>query len=198
MKIGLMYVNKRHTKNKYFMLFIALLFLLFFVLIYFQSNSVGVFNGLKKEVNEYVDKNNMFSFKYPKGWVVTSSDFEDTREIIKHVEFSDAITNAYGFIEVWKNDDDLKEFILQGKKHAVGNLKFKYYKLYKINVNGNDGYETDSSRLGDDYKYYRCKDSFFKIGSRIYRLNFCAEDSKWNKNIESIQSYMISNFKFNK
>jgi hypothetical protein len=194
MNVGVIVLNKRKLRRK----IVGVLFVvLAFVMLLLSLNSkvdMSVFK-VNSDFLTYKDKSGMFSFEYPKGYTITKKEL-NSQDVIKHVEFQDAVSGVHGFVQVWNLKEPLKEFLEGSQKYAVGNLNFKYNKLSPIKVNGIDGYQINSSRMGNDDKYYKTKDTFFKVGNFMYRLSFSQEEDLWNNKVDKIQQYMLKNFKF--
>lgn len=187
-------INRRKIKKTIGRFLLVIILILGIVLLLNRTPYIATSLSNITNYNKYVDKDNKFSFEYPKGFTITPRNFEDNRDIVKHVDFDDVKSGLRGFVEVWNLKEPLKDFLETSRKHSVGN--YKYYDINNISINGNDGYENLYSVLGNDDKYYKAKEVFFKKDNIMYRMSFFIEEDKCNSNVKNVIDNMIKKFKF--
>lgn len=132
-----------------------------------------------------------FSFDYPSAFIVDNA-YKLGEEILYHVNFRDRSSTAYGFVQVWKMDEELEAFLKNSKE--TSNTIFKYFKSKKVNINGVDGILWDYSMQKSD-SYYKGSELFLTKDGHMYRLSYFVPESKWNRKHAKLFKRMVKSFK---
>ncbi len=131
-------------------------------------------------------------FKYPSFFNLSPKEFSGG-EILYHIDFQSKIGPSRGFIEVWNMPYSLERFLNNSK--ATSQQSYKYFSSNPENINGLPGYMWDYSVLGNNNKYYKGMEGFFKKGTRMHRLSYFVPESLWNEKERLIFRNMLQSYK---
>lgn len=136
-----------------------------------------------------------FKFSIPSSWDAWEQKFSGG-EIIYHLNYMTPNKKIHGFIQVWKMDKPLAEFLEESKKSAVGSVDFKSYSSKEIMVNRNKGFLVQYERAKDTEGYYRAYEAFLEDGKgMIYRASFFTDEKDWRKYYPLMYNRIIQSFK---
>lgn len=135
-----------------------------------------------------------FKFQLPDAWTTWNETFSGG-EILYHLNFISPDKKIHGFIQIWKLDMPLKQFIENSKKAAVGPVDFKYFKTKEIMSGRKKGYLVDYVRSNGKGEYYRSYEAFIEGGEGfIYRASFFTKENDWKQYYIIIFNRIIQSF----
>ncbi len=132
-----------------------------------------------------------FSFDYPTAFIIDNAS-KLGGEILYHVNFRDRSSTAYGFVQVWKMNAELEDFLRNSKE--TSNSIYKYFKTNKVTINEVNGIIWDYSLLKSD-TYYKGSELFLKKDDRMYRLSYFVPENKWNRKHAKLFKSMAKSFR---
>lgn len=137
MKVIIM--NKR--KLEVFITLIILMAILFGVgdIVKVHLKPVSLIQNNVKALTEYKALEGKFTYKLPSDWTTEMKSFPGN-QITYHNEFvaNDLLTS--GFVQVWREQENLKEFLDRSKEFAEKQNKIKKYKIKDIKVKDREAY----------------------------------------------------------
>lgn len=161
-----------------------------------KDNAVKTNYSFRKPVSQmfstYKSIKGKFSFSYPSIFTLSQQDFSGS-DILYHIDFHDKPQTSHGFVQVWNLPYSLKEFLDKSKAASLQN--YKYFSSNPITVNGLPGYYWSYSVLGNDGKYIKGSEVFFKKGNLMYRISYFVPESSWNKTQQNIYWNIVNSFK---
>ena len=119
-----------------------------------------------------------FSFQYPSVYELSQKYFPGS-DILYHIDFRNPSQNSHGFVQVWNLPYSLEEFLEKSKQSSL--QSFKNFDSKAIMVNNMPGYYWDYSVLGNDGKYYKSMEVFFKKDDKMYRISYFVPEANWSK-----------------
>ncbi len=136
-----------------------------------------------------------FKFSLPSTWNAWEQSFAGG-EIIYHLNFMSPNKKIHGFIQAWKLNKPLAQFLKESEKAAVGPVDFKFYNKKEIMVNRNKGFLIQYERPNDKGNLYRAYEGFLEDDKgNIYRASFYTEAKDWRKYYTIIFNRIIQSFK---
>lgn len=136
-----------------------------------------------------------FKFSLPSAWNAWEQNFSGG-EIAYHLNFMSPNKKIHGFIQVWKLDKPLAQFLEESEKAAVGNVDFKFYNKKGIIADRNKGFLIQYERPNDKGNLYRAYEGFIEDGKgNIYRASFYTEGKDWRQYYTIIFNRIIQSFK---
>lgn len=144
---------------------------------YKQNRSEASVN--KQLFKTYTAMNGAFKYELPEAWNTTEESFAGG-EIVYHMYFTSKDKKINGFVQVWKLDKPLKQFIDESKNVAVGAVDFKFFNTKEIMSDNKPGYLIEYSRPNAKGDYYRGYEAFIEgSGKTIYRVSFFVLEKEW-------------------
>lgn len=136
-----------------------------------------------------------FKFSLPSTWNAWEQSFAGG-EIIYHLNFMSPNKKIHGFIQAWKLNKPLAQFLEESEKAAVGPVDFKFYNKKEIMVNRNNGFLVQYERPNDKGNLYRAYEGFLQDDKgNIFRASFYTEAKDWRKYYTIIFNRIIQSFK---
>ena len=193
-------ILKRHYAS-----YVAAMVLLVMLMLTFYgriSDTAAVFKAnielQKMERQGYKDYevlDGSFKFSIPASWSAWEQKFMGG-EIIYDLNYITPNKKIHGFIQVWKIDKPLSQFLEEAKNAAVDSTDFKFYNLKEIMVNRNKGYLLQYERPKDTGGYYRSYEAFLEDGKgKIYRASFYTDEKDWRKYYPLMFNRIIQSFR---
>lgn len=143
----------------------------------FIQNNMGT-------LNEYKVSGYNIKYRLPSKWIVKEQKFNGS-EIIYHNDYKSEDNIIHGFVEVWKLNESLKEFLDKSKVSSETQNEILQYKITDIKVNNKDGYLI-TYKMQSGSKVYDAFEYFINNGDVFVRFSFYADDSKLNANISDV------------
>ncbi|MGH4125984.1 MAG: hypothetical protein ACREV6_24015 [Clostridium sp.] len=147
-------------------------------------------------LNDYAALNGKVNYKLPEGWTTKEKKFSGG-EIIYHNDFQSSDAIIHGFVEVWKNKQDLKTFLENSKKISQEQNVIKNYKLDSIIINGKKTYLVQYLISVTDNNWYKAYEYFIDDGSEFYRFSFFTRDVNFKEAYGAIYESILETFKIN-
>lgn len=191
-------INKRNV-----LLVAVIAFILTFTMTFYNKiwSTVEVFKANielqkmeKQGYKNYEVLDGSFKFSIPSSWNAWEQKFVGG-EIIYNLNYITPNKKIYGFIQVWKMDKPLAEFLEESKKAAVGAIDFKNYDAKEITVNRKKGFLVQYVRARDNDGYIRAYEAFLEGGDgRIYRASFFTDERDWRRYYPLMFNRIIQSF----
>lgn len=140
----------------------------------------------------YTSLTGKFSFSYPSAFLLSQKDFPGS-DILYHIDFHNATDNSHGFVQVWALPYSLEDFLEKSKSASL--QTYKNFKSKPVNINNNPGILWDYSVLGNDGRYIKGSEVFFKKDGRMYRISYFIPETNWNKTQSDIFWSIANSFK---
>ncbi|MGE5629997.1 MAG: PsbP-related protein [Caulobacteraceae bacterium] len=139
-----------------------------------------------------------FSFQLPGTWDSNEVAFEGG-EIIYHLYFMSKDKKINGFVQVWKLDKTLKQFLDESKKAATGVVDFKFFNQKEIMADNKRGYLLEYSRANEKGEYTRAYEAFIEgYGNSIYRISFFVPEKEWKDYYKILFDRIINSIRIRK
>ena len=106
------------------------------------------------------------SYKLPVGWTDKRKKFSGD-EILYHNDFQSSDAVIHGFVEVWKNKQDLKAFLANSKNISEEQNVIKNYKIDNIIINGKKAYLVQYLINVTDSDWYKAYEYFIEDGKSV-------------------------------
>lgn len=150
------------------------------IMVFYKSFEVEVNTFvLEVQYKEYSGLKGTFKYKLPEGWKSVEQKFEGG-EIIYHNDFDSEDKSMHGYIQVWNLNRPLINFIMEGRKSAVGIISFKNYTIEPIKINGKEAYLLTYSRKDDNNKYIKGFEVFILQNTTDFsRFAFYMDEHLW-------------------
>ena len=133
----------------------------------------------KQLFEAYNVMDNTFHFELPDSWDTHEVSFIGG-EILYHMNFTSHDKRIYGFVQIWKLSEPLKQFIEKSKESAVGVVDFKYFDIKEIISDSKKGYLLDYSRANPKGEYNKAYEALIEGSSnKVYRLSFFVPEKEW-------------------
>lgn len=161
------------------------------------SNSIVETNSSSKKpvaqgFTNFKSAEGRFSFNYPSLFQLNHGAYLGS-DILYHIDFHDKPKTIHGFIQVWHLPYSLSEFLEKSKSTSSQN--FTYFNSKQVKVNNFPGYLWDYEVRGNNGKYYKGSEVFFKNNSKMYRISYFVPKELWNKTQSDIFWSMVNSFK---
>lgn len=191
-------------KRRYAFYAVVIVLMLLLITIFYDriSNTALVFKANielekmdRQGYKDYDVLDGSFKFSIPASWDAWEQKFPGG-EIIYHLNYISPNKKIYGFIQVWKMDKPLAEFLEESKKSSVGAVDFKSYSAKEIIVNRNKGILLQYERAKDTEGYIKAYEAFLEDGKgNIYRASFFTDEKDWRKYYPLMYNRIIQSFK---
>ncbi|NPV27439.1 MAG: hypothetical protein HPY81_08365 [Firmicutes bacterium] len=138
---------------------------------------------VKTDFSRY--QNGPVSFSYPTAWDISSEVFQGG-EILYHTGFREPGHGAHGFVQVWRLQKSLEQFLDEAKHSAMDRRKITSYQLNPRQVAGRPGFLLEYNCEGHDGQDYRAREVFCQQGDQMYRLSYfilASADQERHQNI---------------
>ena len=196
-------MNFRLKKSKVF--YIALsTFLIMFIINYSNTilNTVEVFQTNiemgkveKQGYKNYSALDGQLRFLLPSTWETWEQNFSGG-EILYHLNFLAPNKRIHGFIQIWKMEKPLEQFLEESEESPVDTADYKFYSRKEIIVNNNKGFLVQYEKPNNQGKTYRAYDSFLQDGNgHIYRASFYMTGKHWRNYYTISFNKIIQSFK---
>lgn len=162
------------------------------------KESISEERSLKQLFKAYNVMDGTFYFELPDSWFTNEVSFMGG-EILYHMDFISPDKKIYGFVQVWKLSEPLRQFIEKSKESAVGVLDFKYFDIKEIMSDNKRGYMLDYSRANYEGGYIKAYETFIEgYADRIYRISFFVPEKEWKNYYKVIFDRIIHTIKIRK
>lgn len=130
-------------------------------------------------LKSYTALGGKLSFELPDTWTTSQAAFEGG-EIIYHLNFISNDKKIHGFVQAWKLDKPLKQFLEESKEAAVGAVDFKYFKIKEMMTDKKQGYILEYSRANEKGEYIKAYEAFIEgYGKDVFRISFFIPEKEW-------------------
>lgn len=138
--------------------------------------------GLVKQLfTSYSAMGGSLSFELPDSWSTSQAAFEGG-EITYHLNFISKDKKVHGFVQAWKLNKPLKQFLEESKKSAVGVIDFKYFNIKEMMIGKKQGYILEYSRANEKGEYIRAYEAFIEgYGGDVFRVSFFIPEKEWKE-----------------
>lgn len=143
----------------------------------FIQNNMGT-------LNEYKISGYNIKYKLPSSWTAKEQKFSGS-EIIYHNDYKSEDNVIHGFVEVWKLNESLKEFLDKSKITSQTQNEVLDYNIENIKVNNRDGYLI-TYKMQSGNKLYDAFEYFIKNDDVFIRFSFYVDGSKKNTNTSDV------------
>ncbi|WP_032123570.1 hypothetical protein [Clostridium amazonitimonense] len=158
---------------------------------------VALVNSNLDELKQYSALQDKFTYKLPEDWETKETDFS-SKDIIYHNDFNSKDQKIYGFVQVWKSQEDLKVFLDKSKEVSSKQNKISNYDLQPIEINDNKGYVVHYSMKTPQNASYMANEFFIDDGDSFIRFSFFVSEKNYKENMLSIFKGLVSTFKYEK
>jgi hypothetical protein len=134
---------------------------------------------------KYEALDNKLSYKLPAEWSTKEQKFFG-QEIVYHNDFKTNDSKIYGFVEVWKLKQDLKNFLEESKKVSSEQNLYKQYNISPIKINNRDGYLVCYTMVTTSDVDYKAYEYFIKDGDKFFRFSFFLKESNFKENMPTV------------
>jgi hypothetical protein len=134
---------------------------------------------------QYKGLDNKLSYKLPEEWITKEQKFSG-QEILYHNDFKTNDSKIYGFVEVWKLNQDLKNFLEQSKKTSSEQNLYKQYNISPIKINDKDGYLVYYTMITSSDIDYKGYEYFIKDNDKFFRFSFFMKESNFKENMPTV------------
>ena len=133
-------------------------------------------------------------YKLPVGWTTQEKKFSSD-EILYHNDFQSTDAVIHGFVEVWKNKGDLKEFLANSKNISEEQNLIKNYKIDNVVVNGRKAYLVQYliNVTGNDW--YKACEYFIEGENQFYRFSFFTRSVNFKETYGAIFESIVETLK---
>lgn len=131
---------------------------------------VSLIQNNVKALTEYKALEGGFTYKLPSDWTTNLKSFPGN-QIIYHNDFiaNDLLTS--GFVQVWREQENLKEFLDRSREVAEKQNTIKSYKIKDIKVKNRESYAIKYV-ISSDKVDYIAHEYFIKYNKGFVRLAF--------------------------
>ncbi len=134
-------------------------------------------------------------FLLPSSWETWEQSFSGG-EILYHLNFLAPNKRIHGFIQIWKTEKSLEQFLEESEESPADTTDYKFYSRKEIMVNDNKGYLVQYEKPNNQGKTYRAYDSFLQDESgHIYRASFYMQGKQWRNFYTITFNKVIQSFK---
>ena len=140
----------------------------------------------------------LFSFELPEAWSTSQAAFEGG-EINYHLSFISKDKKIHGFVQVWKLNKSLKQFIEESKMSAVGIMDCKDFIVKEIMTSNKQGYTIEYSRANEKGEYIKAYEGFIEgYGNDVFRVSFFVPEKEWKDYYKLLFDRIISSIRIKK
>jgi hypothetical protein len=147
-------------------------------------------------INDYGALNGRVSYKLPVGWTTKEKKFPGD-EIMYHNDFQSSDAVIHGFVEVWKNKQDLKAFLDSSKDISQEQNIIKNYKIDDIIINDRKAYLVQYLINVTDNNWYKAYEYFIDGGKEFYRFSFFTRNVNFKEAYGAIFESIVGTLKIN-
>ncbi|QGU93902.1 hypothetical protein GOM49_01055 [Clostridium bovifaecis] len=187
MKIIIM--NRR--KLQVFLILMVLMAILFGVgeMLKGQLKSVSFMQNNIKALKTFEALDGSISYKLPSEWTTDIKSFPGN-QIIYHNDFTSKDLLINGFVQVWDEQEDLKEFLDISKKVSEGQNKIKNYKITNIKVDNKEGYLVKYNMNSRDIDY-TAYEYFIKYKKGFIRFSFFTKSKDFKEYMKALYDSIV-------
>ncbi|MEA4826755.1 MAG: hypothetical protein VB130_09000 [Clostridium sp.] len=187
MKIIIM--NKR--KLEVFITLIILMGILFAAgeMVKGHLKAVSFMQNNIKSLKTYEVLDGKFSYKLPSEWTTSIKDFPGN-QIIYHNEFISKDLSISGFVQVWNEEDDLKNFLDISKEASKKQNKIKNYKISDFKMGDKKGYLVKYIMKSKDVDFV-AYEYFIKYNKGFIRFSFFMKNKDFKEDIATLYDSIL-------
>lgn len=187
MKIIIM--NKR--KLEVFITLIILMGILFAAgeMVKGHLKAVSFMQNNIKSLKTYEVLDGKFSYKLPSEWTTSIKDFPGN-QIIYHNEFISKDLSISGFVQVWNEEDDLKNFLDISKEASKKQNKIKNYKISDFKMEDKKGYLVKYIMKSKDVDFV-AYEYFIKYNKGFIRFSFFMKNKDFKEDIATLYDSIL-------
>ncbi|MGY0374075.1 hypothetical protein [Clostridium sp. JNZ J1-5] len=187
MKIIIM--NKR--KLEVFITLIILMGILFAAgeMVKGHLKAVSFMQNNIKSLKTYEVLDGKFSYKLPSEWTTSIKDFPGN-QIIYHNEFISKDLSISGFVQVWNEEDDLKNFLDISKEASKKQNKIKNYKISDFKIGDKKGYLVKYIMKSKDVDFV-AYEYFIKYNKGFIRFSFFMKNKDFKEDIATLYDSIL-------
>lgn len=140
----------------------------------------------------------LFSFELPEAWSTSQAAFEGG-EINYHLNFISKDKKIHGFVQIWKLNKSLKQFMEESKESAVGIIDFKDFTVKEMMTGSKQGYTIEYSRANEQGEYIKAYEGFIEgYGNDVFRVSFFVSEKEWKDYYKLLFDRIISSVRIKK
>ena len=147
-------------------------------------------------LDNYAALNGKASYKLPEGWTTKEKKFPGD-EIMYHNDFQSSDAMIHGFVEVWKNKQNLKVFLDNSKSISQEQNIVKNYRIDNIIINGKKTYLVQYSINVTDNNWYKAYEYFIDDGKEFYRFSFFTRNINFKEAYGAVYESIVETLKIN-
>lgn len=187
MKIIIM--NKR--KLEVFITLIILMGILFAAgeMVKGHLKAVSFMQNNIKSLKTYEVLDGKFSYKLPSEWTTSIKDFPGN-QIIYHNEFTSKDLKISGFVQVWREEDDLKNFLDISKEASKKQNKIKNYKISDLEMGDKKGYLVKYIMSSKDVDFM-VHEYFINYNKGFIRFSFFMKNKDFKEDIATLYDSIL-------
>lgn len=187
MKVIIMHKGKLQV----FITLLALMGLLFVIgeLVKNEFRYVSFMQNNIKDLKAFEALEGDISYKLPSEWT-TSQETLPGKQIVYHNNFKSNDLTVHGFVQVWNNEEDLKDFLDRSRKVSEQQNKIKDYNIKDININDKKGYLINYVITSNNIKY-TAYEYFIKYKNGFLRFSFFTKSSDFNEGIRFLYETIL-------
>ncbi|MCK9217597.1 MAG: hypothetical protein M0P77_06725 [Firmicutes bacterium] len=149
----------------------------------------------KQGYKSYSALDGAFRFSLPSGWNAWEQDFSGG-EVVYHLYFISPNKRIHGFIQAWKMEKSLKEFIEDSEKSPVDSEGYESYSKQEVIINEMKGFLVQYERPNNKGVLYKSYDCLLENDDGIiYRACFSMQKKHWKNYNTIIFNKIIKSFK---
>jgi len=145
-------------------------------------------------LDNYAALNGRMSYKLPVGWT-TKEKILSGDEIIYHNDFQSSDAIIHGFVEVWKNKQELKAFLDSSKNISQKQNSVKNYRIDNIIVSGKKAYVVQYLINVDNVNWYKAYEYFIDDGKEFYRFSFFIRNVNFKETYGAVFESIVETLK---
>lgn len=142
-----------------------------------------------KSLKTYEVLDGKFSYKLPSEWTTSIKDFPGN-QIIYHNEFISKDLSISGFVQVWNEEDDLKNFLDISKEASKKQNKIKNYKISDFKMEDKKGYLVKYIMKSKDVDFV-AYEYFIKYNKGFIRFSFFMKNKDFKEDIATLYDSIL-------
>ncbi len=158
----------------------------FTVLVPYQTGSLKDYYGFDSRL----------SYKLPHDWNTDLKDLH-SNDILYHNEFASPDFTVHGIVEVWKLNQDLKEFLQKSRKYSEIQNTIKGYNLTPVKINDREVFFATYVIRNKSNIEYRALEYFIKYKGGFLRFSFYMKDSFYKETMKASFENLVRTLNYN-
>lgn len=142
-----------------------------------------------KQLKEYEALEGKIIYKLPDEWTTSTKTFPG-EEIIYHRDFISKDMKLQGFVQVWKQEQDLKDFLNKSKEISEAQNKISGYKASEFKMDNKEGYLV-KYKMNSNGNAYVAYEYFIKYNKGFLRFSFFMNSKDFKEDMVALYESII-------